>query len=106
MLDVLRHRRGLTASYELVPGVRVEPIGEGWVAYSPASGETMFLNPESVAILDILGDGARTSRMVCELLSVETGLAAIDLEPTVDESWPRLIEAGLVRYITRTTSVQ
>lgn len=87
------------AHHARVDGVLVEPIGHLWAAYSPASRETILLNDESAAMLEILEAGPATTAEICETLASDSGLAAETLLDTVESSWPRLVEAGLVRKV-------
>lgn len=80
-----------------VPGILLEPIGHVWAAFSPASGETILLNDESAAILEVLQSGAASAAEVCLALSDDSGQSVDQLMPFVDSCWPRLIEAGLVQ---------
>lgn len=82
-----------------VEGVLVEPIGDAWAAYSPASCETILLNDESAAILEILEAGAASTEAIGETLATDSGLEVDTLIPLVNDSWPRLLEAGLVRQV-------
>lgn len=83
--------------YARTGGVLIEPMGHLWAAFSPATGETTLLNDETVSILEVLGLGAATTEDVCVSLSADTGLDVDVLTQTVEASWLRLIEAGLVR---------
>ncbi len=85
--------------FQLRAGVRVEPIGEGWVAYSPASGDTLLLNIESAAVLEVLQEEAASSQAVCAALQPHIDVDATELLASIDSGWPRLVEAGLVRQI-------
>lgn len=80
-------------------GALVESLGEVWVAFSPASGETILLNDESAAVLEVLEAGPATADAVCAALAADSGLPLESLRPLVNDSWPRLIEAGLVRQV-------
>jgi PqqD family protein of HPr-rel-A system len=83
----------------LVPETRVEAVGDVWAAFSPASGQTMLLNDASAAVLGFLSQGPADSAAVCEALSADSGLPEADIAVKLEESWPRLIEAGLIRQI-------
>ena len=87
------------ARYACVPGVSTEAVGHLWAAFSPASGETLLLNDESVSILEVLASGACDTAGVCAVLAADSGLDAASLLDLVDGCWPRLIEAGLVREL-------
>lgn len=80
--------------YVLRPGVRVEPLGESWVAYSPASGETLRLNVESAAVLELLDLGDESA--IVSQLSRDTGVPAEQIASAVCGIWPQLLDAGLV----------
>lgn len=99
MLDFVRWSELLTLAWSRVPGVLVEAVGRAWAAYSPATGETVLLNDESAAILEVLVNGPATTEAVAALLTVDTGIHAAELAVTLDAGWPRLIEAGLVRAV-------
>ena len=79
------------------PGVLFEPLGGVWGAYSALSGETHLLNHESVAIVEALDLVQPVSvAAVCELLALDCGLAAAEVEQTIGAAWEQLIEAGLI----------
>ncbi len=83
----------------LVPQTRVESVGNVWVAFSPASGETMFLNDESAAVVEILSQGPARPETVEATLAGDSGAAQAEVAAVLRESWPRLVEAGLVRLL-------
>jgi PqqD family protein of HPr-rel-A system len=82
-----------------VSGIRIEAVGNAWVAFSPASGETMFLNDESAAILEVLAHGPAEIDAVCATLAEDSGTVSAEIAVTINECWPRLVEAGLVRTV-------
>jgi PqqD family protein of HPr-rel-A system len=85
-------------SFARVPGVRVENLDQIWAAYSPASGETLLLNDTSAAILEILeSHGTLTHARVAELLATDTQHAPEEVTPVLNDCWPGLLQAGLVR---------
>lgn len=84
--------------FRRAPGALLEPIGDVWAAFSPLSGESHLLNNESAAILELLDvEQARSHAEVCEVLARECDLLPSDLDKTVANAWPQLLEAGLVR---------
>jgi PqqD family protein of HPr-rel-A system len=87
------------ALYLRAEGVLVAPMGHLWAAFSPTSGETMLLNDEGAAILELLEAGSLDSDAVCTALAADSGLPADTLTDLVRASWPRLMEAGLVREL-------
>lgn len=83
--------------FSLVSGVRVEPIAGSWVAFSPASGKTSFLNDESASILEFIGTGPADSCVIADHLSRVTGLSVEDLTRLIEPHWKSLVDAGLIR---------
>lgn len=83
-----------------VPGVRVEPLGEGWVAYSPLAGSTHVLNDSGAAVLELLDEqGVSSSDQVAAHIAVEVGLPPAEIGASIQPLWVELIAAGLVREI-------
>ena len=82
--------------YARSQGVLVEPVGQIWAAFSGASGETILLNDEGAAILEVLALGPRTGDEVASELAADTGDDAPALRGAVESAWPRLVESGLV----------
>lgn len=89
----------MAPSYGRRDGIVVEPVGDIWAAFSPASGETILLNNESAAILEVLADGPATTQQVAEVLARDTGDAVDTLLDLVDQCWNTLIENGLVQKL-------
>ncbi len=77
-------------------GVRLEPMGDFWVAYSPWSGLTTLLNTQSVAILEILGVDGATLSEVASALAESTGDDVGRIEGMVRAHLPDLQDAGLL----------
>lgn len=84
-----------------MPGVRLEPLGVAWGAYSPASGETHLVNDESAALLEWLLEvgQAADSLMAAESFAPDIGLDVDTLRARIDLSWVPLLQAGLVRRV-------
>jgi PqqD family protein of HPr-rel-A system len=80
-------------------GVQVEPLGEIWVAFSPACGETVLLNDASAALLEVLAEGPATTDAACRQLAQETGDDPAALTDAVAGSWTLLVESGLVEVL-------
>ena len=85
--------------YARTEGMLVEAIGLIWAAFSSTTGETALLNDESAAILEILELGPAHTERVCATLSDDSGMPMESLTAVVEESWPRLVDAGLVREL-------
>jgi len=110
VLGVVRDGRTLSAAarppgvdtplWAWVEGSRLQALGEGWVAYGGASGETLYLNDESAAILEVLRDeGAASFDAVCLALAADSGLAADVVAQAAAEGWSPLVDAGLIRAV-------
>lgn len=83
--------------YSRCDGVAVEPVSEVWAAFSPISGETILLNNESAAILEVLVDGPATTQQVAEQLAQDMGESGGGLHDLIAGCWSTLIDAGLVQ---------
>lgn len=92
------------STYACVPGSRVEPVGAVWAAFSQASGETLLLNDTSVAILEILSQGPADTATVAAVLAADQGVSPTQIAPLLDECWPGLVAAGLVRRVSASLS--
>lgn len=75
------------------------PLGDIWVAFSPASAETILLNNESAAILEILADGELDLTAIAKILSLDCGVSEIELLTLIEAHCPRLIESGFLRMV-------
>ena len=90
----------IVAACELVAGVLVEPLGDQWVAFSPASGETHLLNDTSAAVLELLDDTAILHfDHACATLAHDTGMSATESEPLINDALRAFVTAGLVRVL-------
>lgn len=79
-----------------VAGLLLEAVGDDWVAFSPLSGDTMVLNDQSAAVLEVLLDGAGDSDAVCTALATDTGLSVNELADRIQEHLAQLVDCGLV----------
>jgi PqqD family protein of HPr-rel-A system len=83
--------------YTRAPGVRIEPVGGAWAAFSRLSGETLLLNDEAAAILEALDtNGATAADEVCRLLAADTGVAIDVVAQRLEDAWTQLASVGLV----------
>jgi PqqD family protein of HPr-rel-A system len=85
------------AHYARVDGVIVEPMGHLWAAFSPLTGETVLLNDESAAMLEVLQDGPGDSDSLSTALAADSDADRVVVRDLIDNSWYHLISAGLVR---------
>lgn len=67
-----------------------------WAVYSPLSGQTLMLNTEAVAILEVLRDRPGTLFDACKALSSRAGRDAGDLEQLCLDAWSTLLDVGLL----------
>jgi PqqD family protein of HPr-rel-A system len=83
--------------FRLAEGARVEDLCAAWVAFSPLSGETLQLNTEAAAILELLDRSPMGVDSICEALASDsqTDLAAVT--GAVHHVWEQLLLAGLVQ---------
>jgi PqqD family protein of HPr-rel-A system len=87
----------VTVVYECAPGLRLEAVGDVLVAFSALSGETLLLNDEAAAILDVVSRRPSEAKSVCEELARETGVPEGVILQRTRDSWAQLIQAGLLR---------
>ena len=87
------------AQYQRITGTLIEPVGHLWVAFSPATGETILLNNESAAILEVLEAGTADTVAVTQALAADGVLAPDSVEQLVEDAWPELVASGLVREV-------
>ncbi len=93
----------MTTRYARVESAQVEAIGPVWAAFSALTGDTMMLNDESAAILEVLAAGPASTAQVCATLAQDMDDTALSDEQasvlfdTVSRCWGQLVEAGLVR---------
>ena len=83
-----------------MPGVLMEPLGEHWAVFSPASGESHLVNDTSAALLEIFKSNPAISLdRACALLAADVGLPVAEVEPLVTEALRTFVTAGLVRVV-------
>lgn len=85
------------ARYARLPGVRVEAVGEAWYAFSPISGETLRLNVETAAVLELLDEGDES--VIARVLAADTGLEVSAIEASLSGIWGQLSDAGLIQPV-------
>lgn len=82
--------------YTPAVGVRIARLGEAWAAFSSLSGETMLLNTEAAAIIELLASGPADEDQVAATLAMDTGADATQVIEALRHTWGTLISAGLV----------
>ena len=83
--------------YCMAAASRLEPLGDAWVAYSALSGDTLQLNAEAAAVLELLAEGPMDDLAVCRALAVDTQTDPVAVEEAIRHVWDQLVLAGLVR---------
>lgn len=94
----------MTLAYERARGLRVESIGESWAAFSPVSGETLLLNDEAAAVLEILAEGPAELSALCAALAHDSHVPVTEVEASLSQSWEHFVRAGLVMESCSLTS--
>lgn len=87
----------MTAHYSLVTGVSVQPVGTIWAAFSHASGETLLLNDESAAVLEVLAHASASADDVINALAADSGVGHDEIAESLADCWSHLVQVGLVR---------
>ena len=94
MLEFLR--RAELVIYKLVEGVRIESLDNSWASFSMRSGETLLLNTEAAAVLELLSNGPASSAELAQTLAADCGSDAATVNETLRHTWDQLLNAGLV----------
>jgi len=81
-------------------GVRSTDLGPVWAVYSPLSGQTLVLNTEAVAMLEVLRDEPGDLAHVCSILAADGQHDAAELEALCGAAWRHLLDAGLLEPAT------
>jgi PqqD family protein of HPr-rel-A system len=90
----------VTCRFERVSSVSLESLGNVWAAFSPVSGETVLLNDESAAILEILGaHNATDAAGLAEELAKDCGLAVGEVTAHLSGACAKLEETGFLRRV-------
>jgi PqqD family protein of HPr-rel-A system len=75
----------------------MQPLADRWAAYSDASGETLLLNTEAAAVLELLADGQMTASAICRCLAQDADMPIHSVAKAMCDVWSQLLEAGLIR---------
>lgn len=78
-------------------GVRYVDLGPVWAVYSPLSGQTLMLNTEAVAMLEVLREQPGDLAYVCSVLANEGQRDPVELEVLCRGVWQQLLDAGLLQ---------
>jgi PqqD family protein of HPr-rel-A system len=89
--------------YRLAEGVRVEPLGNTWASFSSCSGETLLLNTEAAAVLELLSGGPADSSQIARTLAMDSETGVADVDEALRHVWDRLLSAGLIEPASQPT---
>jgi len=92
----MRTPGGVRSSMRTPGGVRVADLGALWAVFSPCSGQTLLLNTEAAAILEVLREQPGDLAQVCQTLAMDTDLSASELQERCSDAWQQLLDAGLL----------
>lgn len=77
--------------------MRVEAVGDAWYAFSPFSGETLRLNVEMAAVLELIDLGDEAA--IADELAADTGVPAASIAASLSGIWDQLHDAGLIERL-------
>lgn len=86
--------------FRLSDGVRLEPFDGVWAAFSPLSGETMLLNTEAAAVLELLASGPADAAQIAQALAEDSGTELKQVNEALRHVWDQLLATGLVQTTT------
>lgn len=86
--------------YRLAEGVRIASLDNAWAAFSALSGDTLMLNTEAAAILELLAEGPADAVQVAQAMADETGSGVAEVGIALLHVWQQLLAAGLVEAST------
>ena len=82
--------------YVCSPGLRIEPLGESWAVYCAQSGESLQLNTEAAAILEVLAEGPQDAEGVHRALAHDSQTPLDIVAERMRDVWSELLTNGLV----------
>lgn len=88
-----------TALLRTPEGTQSTDLGPVWAVYSPLSGQTLMLNTEAVAMLEVLRDAPGDLASVCSILAADGQHDACDIEARCSGAWQQLLDAGLLETV-------
>ncbi len=77
-------------------GLRIEPLDESWAAYCARSGETLQLNTEAAAVLEVLSEGPQEAHEVLRVLAQDSQTPLETVSERMRDVWSELLDNGLV----------
>jgi len=85
--------------YSRSAGLRLEGLDETWAAFSARSGDSLQLNAEAAAVLELLTDGALAEEDVAVLLAEASGTNRDLVAAQLRDLWPQLVVLGLIEQV-------
>lgn len=82
--------------YARATGLKMESLGDSWAVYSARSGDTVQLNNEAAAVLEMIGESGLDGSAVTALISKEACVDAAQVAEQLVELWPQLVALGFV----------
>ncbi len=77
-------------------GLRIEPLGDSWAAYCARSGESLQLNTEAAAVLEVLAEGPQAADEVHRTLALDSHTPLDIVTERMRDVWSELLANGLV----------
>ncbi len=77
-------------------GLRIEPFGDSWAAYCARSGESLQLNTEAAAVLEVLAEGPQDADAVHRILASDSETPLEIVRERMHDVWSELLANGLV----------
>lgn len=82
--------------YARATGLKMESLGDSWAVYSARSGDTVQLNNEAAAVVEMLGEAALDEKAIAALVAEEAGVDAQQVADQLRDLWPQLVALGFV----------
>lgn len=83
-------------TYARAAGLKLASLGDSWVVYCDRSGDTVQLNNEAAAVLEVIGESGLDEAAITALISKEAGVDAAQVADQLVELWPQLVALGFV----------
>lgn len=83
--------------YRIAEETRVELLEDTWVAFSGKSGDTVQLNVEAAAMMELLAQGPADALSIGRALARDAQTDPSEVIEAMHHVWDQLIDAGLLR---------
>lgn len=78
------------------PGLRIESLDNSWAAYCARSGESLQLNTEAAAVLEVLAEGPQDADAVHRALASDSDMPPEIVAERMRDVWSELLANGLI----------